>query len=249
MGIMLLYNREYIMAGLRCSGMMLGSALVGLAMTAGCGDNLPPPRANDDASTSTPPIDAPAIDAETSLPPDAALADAAVVDAIPADAAYCTSTPGCTDDGYECNDVPLHASLLPFGQVTEWYAWTYLSDGYLCSTNDDWYRIQTSTLGYDENHVYIRLLARDAGFCGMSCDEVELPPLPENTAQVDVYDSTGTMLLATRTSMQGVAALNLFGPQYDEEFLIHVSGPIAAQYSYRLSVEVRSYDGEDECEC
>jgi hypothetical protein len=67
---------------------------------------------------------------------------------------------------------------------------------------------------------------------------------------VEVFDAETMVLLGTQTAQNGRIDLGGYGDAFAKDILVHVSGPgSAASYHYDLFVEIRGYDGEDECEC
>jgi len=89
-----------------------------------------------------------------------------------------------------------------------------------------------------------------SSWCGAGCDQPWLPDAPENAMKVEVYDAETQTLLDTQTSQSGRINMHGSGGNYSKDLLLHVVGPtLEATYAYRLQVAVRSYDGEDECEC
>lgn len=131
----------------------------------------------------------------------------------------------------------------------EWSsAWTV--EAFLCSEEYDWYFVEVEPLNYEFNALYIRATVEGSGWCGADCGDPFLPSAPENTISVDVFDADTKMLLKGSISDKGRLYLNAFGEAVSHNLLVRVSGPTpAATYGYRLNVEIRGYDGEDECEC
>lgn len=129
------------------------------------------------------------------------------------------------------------------GHFSEW-----LSSS-LCSGDIDWYRVNASAFPFSPRSVRIRLLARDTGWCGPSCQDVVLLPGPENTVFLELFDSNGDFLFAGEVSEIGDASMYVGAPVGEGDFYLRVYGPAEAVYSYRLYIEISNLDGEDECEC
>lgn len=164
----------------------------------------------------------------------------------------------CEDnDRVEPNEVPEAASRLSWDELSS------LGDGtlhdarvelaaFLCSGEHDWYLIPVAELGYEFHVVTIDGLVGGASFCGHvpSCDGEVLPDAPANTLAIEVYDANSLVLLGADIATNGRVDVDGWGPSFANDLLIHVYGPsAAASYDYELHVGVRSYDGDDECEC
>ncbi|MFO7561336.1 MAG: hypothetical protein R6X02_01730 [Enhygromyxa sp.] len=157
---------------------------------------------------------------------------------------------GCAEnDEWEPNDRPDDASSVP---------WTYLGpytshwtiDAYLCAAEEDWYRVAVEELSYDFYALYVRAQVEGSGWCGEVCDDPFLPAAPENTIAVEVYEAASLSLLAEGISEVGSLFLTPFGADVSNNLLVRVHAPSPlASYAYKLNVEIRGYDGEDECEC
>lgn len=175
------------------------------------------------------------------------------------------SSPGATDDAsasttgafacplndlWEPNDDADGPTRVTWDSVDEWSAYHEVADAYLCPGEDDWYRFDVAGLGYTTHYLYVRALVKEAGLCGAACDEPVLPPGPEHTMTIEVYRGDTREPLTAQTADDGVLALGGFGDEYAGVLLIRVYSPEAtAGYPYRLGVNVRNYEGEDECEC
>jgi hypothetical protein len=156
------------------------------------------------------------------------------------------------NDGWEPNHDAMTPCMVTWQTVSEWSASRMVDDAYLCPGEGDWYHFDVESLGYTEHFLYLRGLVEDAGLCGAQCDEPVIPAGPEYAMTIEVYrvDGIKLNLLLSTTDDDGVLPLGGFGEDYAHELLIHVFSPNPkAEYSYRLSVEIRNYDGEDECEC
>lgn len=155
------------------------------------------------------------------------------------------------NDGWEVNESAEQASEVAWTASDAWSSYRTLDDGYLCAGEDDWYRFETDSLGYAEHYFYIRALIKDAGLCGASCGDPVIPQGPEHAMTIDVHRADTLELIGTSSSDTGVLWFN--GPGGDafaHDVLLHVySTTPDAEYPYRLSVSIRNYDGEDECEC
>jgi hypothetical protein len=154
-------------------------------------------------------------------------------------------------DGWEPNFSPEKPSMVPWQSFDEWTAYHRIDDAGLCAGEDDWYHVDVESLGYAEHYLYIRALIKDAGLCGADCGSPVIPAGPRHAMTVEVYRADTMELLTTRTQDDGVLSINgPGGDPYAHALLIHVFSPtVDAAYPYRLSIEVRNYDGEDECEC
>ena len=125
-----------------------------------------------------------------------------------------------------------------------------MDDAYLCSGEGDWYQFDVESLGYDVHFLLVRALIEDAGLCGLACGDVVISEGPEHAMTIEVYRAIDMQLLATQTDDDGVLAFGGIGDQFGQDLLLHVFSPTPeAEYPYRLTVEMRNYDGEDECEC
>lgn len=162
----------------------------------------------------------------------------------------------CSNDALEPNDAPEQSVLvgwdeLPSGDDALADA-DLVIDGFLCSGEHDWYRIPIEQLDFDYNVVRIDGLVRGSSWCAQweSCGGDALASAPENTLAVEVYDAASMVLLGADIATDGRVDVDGWGPNYSNDLLIYVYGPsAAATYAYELYVDVRSYDGEDECEC
>ncbi len=155
------------------------------------------------------------------------------------------------NDLYEPNPSAAEASMMTWQSATEWSAYRIINDAYLCPGEGDWYHFDVDSLGYAEHFLYIRALIKDAGLCGLGCGDPVIPAGPQHAMTIEVYRAVDMQLLATLTQDDGVLALNGGGgDNFSNDLLIHVFSPtLDAEYPYRLTVEIRNYDGEDECEC
>lgn len=154
------------------------------------------------------------------------------------------------EDPWEPNGAAEQPSLVAWQSADGWTAHCEISDAGLCAGEDDWYRYDVETLGYVEHYLYVRALVEDAGLCGTDCGQPELMPGPRYEMTVEIYRAYDMQLLTSSTDDDGVLAINGPGGEpYTHDLLVHVFSETLAEYPYRLSVEVRNYDGEDECEC
>jgi hypothetical protein len=161
-----------------------------------------------------------------------------------------TGTESC-DDSWEPNPSADQASRIMWQSADEWTAQQHIDDASLCSGEDDWYHFDVQSLGYVEHYLYVRALIKDAGLCGLNCDEPVIPAGPQHAMTIEIYRADDVELLASLTDDDGVLVINgPGGDAYADDLLIHVFSPTpTAEYPYRLSVAIRNYDGEDECEC
>jgi hypothetical protein len=162
----------------------------------------------------------------------------------------------CHNDDYEPNDVPEQATLVSWESLPsegEMLAdANAVIDGFLCSGEHDWYRIPIEALPFEEHVVLVDGLVAGASWCGQlaGCSGDTLPDAPENTLGVEIYDAASMVLLGADIASNGRADVDGWGPTYSKDLLIHVYAPSAvASYAYELHVDVRNYEGEDECEC
>jgi hypothetical protein len=162
----------------------------------------------------------------------------------------------CSNDKFEPNEVPEAPTMvawteLPSGDDVNKDA-ELIIDGYLCSGEHDWFRVPIEQLGFEYNVVRVDGLVRGSSWCAQfeSCGGDTLTSAPENTLAVEVYDAASMVLLGADIGTDGRIDVDGWGPNYSKDLLIYVYGPsTAATYAYELYVDVRSYDGEDECEC
>ncbi|WAS97851.1 hypothetical protein [Nannocystis punicea] len=165
-----------------------------------------------------------------------------------------TSTTGADacplNDAWEPNDDPDDPTDVAWTGVDQWSAYHEVSDAYLCPGEDDWYRFDVAHLGYSVHYLHVRALVKDAGLCGAACGEPVIAAGPENEMTVEVYRADTRELLIAQTADGGVLAFDGYGDDYAGTLLIRVhSDTPDAQYPYRLLVDMRNYEGEDECEC
>ena len=64
--------------------------------------------------------------------------------------------------------------------------------------------------------------------------------------EIHIVDDDGNELPAGEV---GTIYFGGSGAAYSNDLLIHVFGPAEATYDYDLYIQIRGYDGEDECEC
>jgi hypothetical protein len=153
-------------------------------------------------------------------------------------------------DPWEPNASAHQPRMMAWEWVDEWTANHQIEDAGLCAGDDDWYHYEVQSLGYVEHYLYIRALVEDAGLCGEDCGQPVLPAGPKYAMTVEVYRADNMQMLTSDTDDDGVLVINGPGGEaYEHDLLIHVFSETHAQYRYRLSVEIRNYDGEDECEC
>lgn len=155
----------------------------------------------------------------------------------------------CADDGYEPNQGPSSATVFAYSFIDNRGRAHGMREAVLCSGNQDWHLVPTELLGYSRYVVQIRVLARDAGWCGLPCGDLELLPGPENTIRVEMYDATGTWLMTGNVGERGTVGLDVQGDPVAHDLFLRITGPAAAQYPYRLHITVQDFEGEDECEC
>lgn len=200
---------------------------------------------------------APAAEVAPGDMPEAGPEDAADTPGTPAGASVGTSydrrdrssADPCVDDRYEPNDGPVNATVFAYSFIDSRGRAYGMLEAVLCSGNADWYFIPTELLDYTRNVLQVRVLARDAGWCGLVCGDPELLPGPENTITVEMYDATGTWLMTGNVSERGIVGLDVQGEPVAHDLFLRIVGPASAQYPYRLHVSVQDFEGEDECEC
>lgn len=162
----------------------------------------------------------------------------------------------CSNDELEPNEAPEQAVLvswseLPSGEDQLADA-DLVVDGFLCPGEHDWYRIPIESLGFDYHVVHVDGLVRGSSWCAQfeSCGGEALTSAPEHTLAVEVYDAASMVLLGADIATDGRVDVDGWGTAFSKDLLIYVYAPSAvASYAYELYVDVRSYDGEDECEC
>lgn len=160
-----------------------------------------------------------------------------------------TGVAGCDDDVWEPNPDAARASQVAWESADAWSAWRALDDLYLCPGDEDWYAFDLAALDYEIHAVYIRALVADAGLCGADCDETVISTGPQHAMTLEVYRGDTTELLMTQTADDGVLVLDGYGDDYARGLRVRVHSPTAAGFPYRLTVNIRNYEGEDECEC
>jgi hypothetical protein len=107
-----------------------------------------------------------------------------------------------------------------------------------------------SSLTFDYYALFVDGIVQGSSWCGMGCGDPWLPAGPENSMAIEVYDAQSMQLLTQGSAQNGRVDINAAGDAYSHDLLIHVFGPTpAATYPYALTIEIRGYDGEDECEC
>jgi hypothetical protein len=158
------------------------------------------------------------------------------------------------DDAYEENDVDSQAAPITLtGYADPGFFYKYAhADACHGAGDDDWYFIKTSE-GLAENTL-LRIRARIApiGSCasnGGACDEYLLPPSPDNTVTIELYDATTHMAIGGATNDQGYAKAYGAGTAFANDVLVRVVGPANVSWQYTLDVLLRGGDYEDECEC
>jgi hypothetical protein len=162
-----------------------------------------------------------------------------------------TGNPDCElNDVWEPNPSALEPSIVAWQSVSDYSAYRLFDDLYLCPGEGDWYHFDVESLAYAEHYFYLRALVDGAGLCGADCGDPVIPPGPEHAMTIEVFRADNMQLLLTSMQDDGVFALGGSGDNFAHELLIHVFSPTpAAEYPYQLTVEIRNYDGEDECEC
>ncbi|WP_437974397.1 hypothetical protein WMF11_38810 [Sorangium sp. So ce295] len=160
--------------------------------------------------------------------------------------------PVCADDAYEANDASASAAPLAYDHTDDSLgpsAWFSKIDFVLCQGDEDWYLLDTTSLGIEEVNWSLRVLASGAGLCGSGCEQYTPPPGPENTLIVEVYSAATMELLGAEESDHGRVWLDGGGADSANDLLLRVYGPPEASYPYDMSFVAKSYEGEDECEC
>jgi hypothetical protein len=154
-------------------------------------------------------------------------------------------------DAWEPNPSAKKPAMVSWQSVDEWVAHRQLDEAYLCPGEGDWYYFDVESLGYEVHYLYVRALIEEAGLCGADCDQPVIPEGPEHAMTIEIHRADDLKLLSSTTQEDGVIAINgPGGDEYAHDLLIHVfSATPKAEYSYSLSVQIRNYDGEDECEC
>lgn len=162
----------------------------------------------------------------------------------------------CSNDKFEPNEVPESPTMVSWAELPSgddvYKDADLVIDGYLCPGEHDWFRIPIEQLGFEYNVVRVDGMVRGSSWCAQfeSCAGDRLASGPEHTLAVEVYDAASMVLLGADIGTDGRIDVDGWGPNYSKDLLIYVYGPsAAATYAYELYVDVRSYDGEDECEC
>lgn len=186
--------------------------------------------------------------------------DAGTAHGLDADVDVCVDLMGCADDALEFNDLPAIATKLEytkFGPVlgsSSFEAKINPVSAQLCAGDEDWYRLPP---GQVEQFYRFQLSVHIEGArrCDYRpyCIPPALEPSPENTLTVEVYDPTGTQLLASETSEVGALRISrtLDNPAFfTGRLLIRVSGPAVAQYRYTLDLWMPTdLGGHGDCDC
>ncbi|NVB39983.1 hypothetical protein G6O69_19215 [Pseudenhygromyxa sp. WMMC2535] len=154
-------------------------------------------------------------------------------------------------DAFEDNDVAEEAFAV------EWNDWNgfelYASlEASLCE-EEDWYFLDVSSTDFEsdpeDRAFYVDIIVEGSSWCGVWCEQPELPVAVENTVSVEVYDAESMQLLVAQTAENGRVNVDKTGAAYDNDLLVRVYGPAVVNYNYKLTLSVREQDGEDECEC
>lgn len=149
----------------------------------------------------------------------------------------------CVPDAWEPNDAMDAPTILPLDSSPT-------LDASLCAGESDWYRFEVDDLMYGIHQLRIHGIVDGSSWCGEPCGDPFLPDAPENTMGVEIYDAETLALITSQVAMDGEAEIHAQGAAYSQDLLIHVYGPTpAANYDYRLWIEMFDYTGEDECEC
>ncbi|XYH94997.1 hypothetical protein ACMHYB_45405 [Sorangium sp. So ce1128] len=158
----------------------------------------------------------------------------------------------CADDAYEANDASTSAAPLAYDHTDDSLgpsAWFSKIDFVLCQGNEDWYLLDTTSLGIEEVNWSLRVLASGAELCGAGCEQYTPPSGPGNTLIVEVYSAATMELLGAEESDHGRVWLDGGGTDSANDLLLRIYGPPEANYPYDMSFVAKSYEGEDECEC
>ncbi len=164
---------------------------------------------------------------------------------------------GCANDELEPNDGAEIAAMLSWDELSSWNEDMFHDavvsvDAYLCPGEHDWYLVPISELGFDDHVLRVDGLVLGTSWCGQldGCPGASLGEAPEHSLAVEIYDADSRVLLSGDIAANGRVDIDAWGPSFARDLLIHVYGPTAAaSYEYALHVDVRSYAGEDECEC
>lgn len=183
--------------------------------------------------------------------------DAGAAYGMDADVDVCVNKMGCMDDEFEFNDLPTSATQLEYTSFDALAVEARIAPVHvqLCAGDEDWHRLPPGQLSISHfRRLKLSVRIEGAGSCDhtVSCDPAVYNPSPEKTLTVEVYDPTGTELLATDT--REVGAVRIDRLRSDPAFvtgglLVRVSGPAVAQYSY--NIELNIFDAQDghDCEC
>lgn len=154
------------------------------------------------------------------------------------------------NDAWEPNDDLDRPTAVPWDSADAWSVYHEVDDAYLCPGEDDWYRFDGADLGDTARHLHVRALIKNAGLCGAACGEPVIPAGPEHAMTIEIYRADTREPLTAQTADGGVLALGGRGDAYAHALLLRVhSDTRGAEYPYRLLVDLRSDEGEDECEC
>jgi hypothetical protein len=162
---------------------------------------------------------------------------------------------GCPNDMFESNEHATDASAITWDDVSsegELHDARVTLDGYLCPGEHDWYAIPIAELGFDDHVLRVDGLVAGASWCGQieGCGGAALSSAPENTIAVEVYDAASVVLLAADIATDGRVDIDASGANFGKDLIVHVYSPTAAAtFAYELHVDLRSYDGEVDCEC
>ncbi len=182
---------------------------------------------------------------------DGSTTDAGTTDAGTTDAGTTGGVMGeCpNDDAWEFNGLPEDAAAVPWDAVSMWSSYVAI-DAFLCAGDSDWYHVSVDMLEYEFYALHLDGIVQGSSWCGMGCEDPWLPAAPENAMGVEVFDAATLELLGNNEAQNGRVKLGGSGAAYAKDLLIRVYSPTpAATYDYELFVEIRGYDGEDECEC
>jgi hypothetical protein len=162
----------------------------------------------------------------------------------------------CRIDGYEPNNEPEQAAVLAWDEQQRGRNRNdarVVVDARLCAAEHDWYAVAIADLGYREVRLAVDGLVAGASWCGhiAGCEGESLTSAPGHTLAVEIYDAEAMVLLTAAVATDGRIDLDLEGPEYGKDLLLHVYSPTrAASFTYELHIAVRDYEGgAPDCEC
>jgi hypothetical protein len=168
-------------------------------------------------------------------------------------------TGACQGDSDEDNDLPSTAKVVMWSNPNGPFVSLNPYPGYLCAGDADYYLLDTMSLGIMDPVLSLYGRAKGSHLDGCNCDgcgegvcapRTYPPPGPQSTLTIEVYNATTLELLAVQTSELGEVEIGAYGTKLNQNLLIKVYGPAAAQYPYTFGLSFYENWGEEgECEC